>query len=143
MTTKKKKPRKTLTEGQMVCAEFGITMRQLIHVRDYYEIADIRIAAEIAKAKGDARKKAREKRESALSDLSYTTITARVSRGMSLDDAVSKPLVKRSKDPMAKKAVANGISEPSYYRRVRHGWDKETAATKPVRPMRVNRCSIN
>lgn len=53
--------------------------------------------------------------------------------GWSVERAIKEPLRKRDKtDKWYKLAVSNGILPNTYLARIKLGWDKELAATKPV-----------
>jgi len=54
----------------------------------------------------------------------------RIYKGMSEEEAVTKPLVRKSK--YIEIAESNGISRQAYYSRVHRGWDKELASTWPI-----------
>src|SRR5690625_6338317 len=54
----------------------------------------------------------------------------RIYKGMSEEEAVTKPLVRKSK--YIEIAESNGISRQAYYSRIHRGWDKETASTWPI-----------
>ena len=54
----------------------------------------------------------------------------RIYKGMPEEEAVTKPLVRKSK--YIEIAESNGISRQAYYSRIHRGWDKETASTWPI-----------
>ena len=58
----------------------------------------------------------------------------RLSRGMSIEEAKTKPMYKRNEyDPLlVEKAIANDIPPHVFYQRKRNGWGDERATTEPV-----------
>lgn len=66
--------------------------------------------------------------------LSSRTVSARVSRGWAIEEAISIPfgMPIKGKNTLAATARANGVSRQAYHVRLACGWDKVTAATMPV-----------
>lgn len=78
----------------------------------------------------------------------YETFRARLRRGMSFEEAATRPLANvadrrrtvseaRKKrrvfdSEIVEKAERNGISYDTFYRRVERGWNEEDAATHPI-----------
>lgn len=66
--------------------------------------------------------------------ISHKTFHQRIKRGWDVERAQTEPPREWNKNSWLSLAENNGISKSTYLQRVYNlGWDKETAATKPVR----------
>lgn len=67
------------------------------------------------------------------SEFTYPTVVKRVKRGMSFEEAITKPLQRTPITPeQRKKAKENGIDMKNVYSRKRLGWTIEEAITIPI-----------
>lgn len=65
-------------------------------------------------------------------EITLSGVKARIYNGMSEREAITIPRGGKYKDKYLERAMDNGISRQTYHKRVRVGWDKETASTHPV-----------